>query len=893
MAKISKGDRVLVTDSANHGKTGQVFWEGPNKFGPGRRYGVRGDDGETYWVNEDGVRREAERFEPPAIEGAPLQGLRIVLTGELDFIGRAEATAALEALGAKVTGSVSGKTDLLFTGADPGRSKLDKARRLGTRIGDGAQLRALLETGSVQDAVKDPPTPAPGGKKEGKPGFRPAATLASLLRAVERYDDARTQQILNRIPAERRAAFLWEKVAHEDHGPSRPLQDALAQTAAKVPLETLAAALSIKGRASPFAYLPDVGTSMVDLLAHLVCADDGYLAEHVDRLPMQVQLGFWLARGRARGRGEAPVEIRNEALAQLPAHASDSGKTGSIQLGHVIDWLGIPLEEILEPGRAAIRSSTTPLSFMTAGCLLLDLPADEIVALSKRFDLRFFDESYFTWWLEKRREALPGEPLADQVRIIEALFGRARGDRSLDRSLNRVGKHVFNAIESAARGLAARFLDQGEPVPLSLLLTVTEHTESLEPWKRVLETLGESERAELLQRLEARLPERRRSMLGPLGLEVRGAAEVDVLIRQAEETVRRGNSVHNGEVVTNLGMLGEVALEPLARRVDELTDSIPDEDPRFQHYKAKRKVGALRAALGVALAKEAQGGKAAGERFLAYLGPEPRKVFSGSDDHPYAFFSSLRDARALFAHLPEERVRRWIDEWRARAPSAHLDERLARVLPGERKKLLFGGPSLAEQVGRIADATGLERTEPIYILERSTKKEAKKTLNRIGGRPKGLGEDAWPRGEWPYYPVLVLDLRTVPELEHRFPGARALCLLVDKPKAGFEACAVVPLSPEVCAQGIKGGRPFTAERVLVPAELFTERSPAGELAALRNLVRGAPARALGRPFFLQTEPSAGDAEGFVLQAGDRFMDINLGDGGELFLYGNDAFWECL
>lgn len=55
---MNKGDRVEITGGRKgKGKTGTIFWKGPNKFGPGERFGVRGDDGETYWVVEDHVEK--------------------------------------------------------------------------------------------------------------------------------------------------------------------------------------------------------------------------------------------------------------------------------------------------------------------------------------------------------------------------------------------------------------------------------------------------------------------------------------------------------------------------------------------------------------------------------------------------------------------------------------------------------------------------------------------------------------------------------------------------------------------------------------------------------------------------------------------------------------------
>ncbi|EHI69635.1 NAD-dependent DNA ligase LigA [Streptococcus ictaluri] len=73
---------------------------------------------------------------------AELFGLTVVLTGKLEQLTRNEAKEKLEALGAKVTGSVSKKTDLLLAGSDAG-SKLEKAQKLGIRIEDEAWLLNL------------------------------------------------------------------------------------------------------------------------------------------------------------------------------------------------------------------------------------------------------------------------------------------------------------------------------------------------------------------------------------------------------------------------------------------------------------------------------------------------------------------------------------------------------------------------------------------------------------------------------------------------------------------------------------------------------------------------------------------------------------------------------
>jgi DNA ligase (NAD+) len=89
-----------------------------------------------------GLRFELGEEERPS-EG-PLKGMSYVITGTLDGFTRDQAKAALEELGARVSGSVSSKTAGLVVGEEPGGAKLGKAEKLGVPVLTEADLLGLL-----------------------------------------------------------------------------------------------------------------------------------------------------------------------------------------------------------------------------------------------------------------------------------------------------------------------------------------------------------------------------------------------------------------------------------------------------------------------------------------------------------------------------------------------------------------------------------------------------------------------------------------------------------------------------------------------------------------------------------------------------------------------------
>jgi DNA ligase (NAD+) len=103
------------------------------------------------WFKARAARRLVERLrerglnfeEPRPVAGTALRGQIFVLTGTLPTLSRDQATELIEAHGGRVTSGVSKKTDVLVAGADAG-GKLEKARALGIKIIDEAELRRLV-----------------------------------------------------------------------------------------------------------------------------------------------------------------------------------------------------------------------------------------------------------------------------------------------------------------------------------------------------------------------------------------------------------------------------------------------------------------------------------------------------------------------------------------------------------------------------------------------------------------------------------------------------------------------------------------------------------------------------------------------------------------------------
>lgn len=147
----AKVARILATEFGSMEKLQQAQ---PEELAQIRDIGDKIAESAVTWLNVpaniDLVERLAAAgltmtFTPPASqEDNPFYGKTLVFTGTMPTLGRAEAKTMAQDVGAKVSGSVSKKTDYVIAGAEAG-SKLEKAQQLGVTVIDEAEFLRLLK----------------------------------------------------------------------------------------------------------------------------------------------------------------------------------------------------------------------------------------------------------------------------------------------------------------------------------------------------------------------------------------------------------------------------------------------------------------------------------------------------------------------------------------------------------------------------------------------------------------------------------------------------------------------------------------------------------------------------------------------------------------------------
>lgn len=147
----AKVARILATEFGSMAKLQQAQ---PEELAQIRDIGDKIAESAVTWLNVpaniDLVERLAAAgltmtFTPPASqEDNPFFGKTLVFTGTMPTLGRAEAKTMAQYVGAKVSGSVSKKTDYVIAGAEAG-SKLEKAQQLGVTVIDEAEFLRLLK----------------------------------------------------------------------------------------------------------------------------------------------------------------------------------------------------------------------------------------------------------------------------------------------------------------------------------------------------------------------------------------------------------------------------------------------------------------------------------------------------------------------------------------------------------------------------------------------------------------------------------------------------------------------------------------------------------------------------------------------------------------------------
>jgi len=220
-----------------------------------------------------------------------------------------------------------------------------------------------------------------------------------------------------------------------------------------------------------------------------------------------------------------------------------------------------------------------------------------------------------------------------------------------------------------------------------------------------------------------------------------------------------------------------------------------------------------------------------------------------------------------------------------------------------------------EKLQRLADAAIEASTHaPVmaYLLEVKNRKPTESDINRIAGMPIGVTEKDWPRRkDQKMFHLFTLDLNDVPDLRKHFPDdARAFSLFItdiinhEAYGPGNDETEILSLTENQISKGENGKAPaydesfrspeentFVCHEVLLPAEIFDEIDDYEELndSILEVLESIEWTIAGGKPIWLQYKEHTDDV---LVQFDEGFLDINLGDGGVMYVFPDTAFFQC-
>jgi len=185
-----------------------------------------------------------------------------------------------------------------------------------------------------------------------------------------------------------------------------------------------------------------------------------------------------------------------------------------------------------------------------------------------------------------------------------------------------------------------------------------------------------------------------------------------------------------------------------------------------------------------------------------------------------------------------------------------------------------------------------------YLSPDYDKNIAENQISRIRGTALSIRPELVPQqGEEPMNHIFTLDLDMLPMLK-KAVGEQYKALAFFSYETDWEnPSRTVLLKAEDILEipASEGGYSFEVTEIQVPTNIFymsyseETNDQTLDLKDIRKKVFNAPAYVLGEPIWIQEPEDLGD---FYMQFDDRFGDMNLGDSGVMYVFAQDAFWQC-